>query len=102
MGSFRHSKIDRCRPQRGPSRNTIEKLFVYETKLLIGELAEDGGADELALERAKNITAMPPLPVRMIKQGASVAAGALNHAVSFMGIDQYTVTITSEDHAAGI
>ena len=69
---------------------------------LIEEVTEDGGAYELALEIAKKIAAMPPLPVRMIKQGASVAANALNHAVSFMDIDQYTVTITSEDHAEGI
>lgn len=69
---------------------------------LIEEVVEEGGAYDLALEFAKKIAAMPPLPVRMIKQGASVAANALNHAVSYMDMDQYTVAITSEDHAEGI
>jgi enoyl-CoA hydratase/carnithine racemase len=69
---------------------------------LIEEVAETGGAYELAREMAEKIAAMPPLPVRMIKQGASVAANALNHAVSYMDMDQYTVAITSEDHAEGI
>ncbi|MEX0582632.1 MAG: enoyl-CoA hydratase/isomerase family protein [Sneathiella sp.] len=69
---------------------------------LIEELAEDGGAYALALEFAQKIAARPPLPVRMIKQGASVAANALNHAVSYMDIDQYALTNASEDYAEGI
>tara|TARA_R110000787_G_scaffold1497_12_gene6420 strand:- start:50556 stop:51350 length:795 start_codon:yes stop_codon:yes gene_type:complete len=69
---------------------------------LVEELAEDGGAYALALEYAEKIAARPPLPVRMIKQGASVAAGALNHAVSFMDIDQYALTNASEDYVEGI
>lgn len=69
---------------------------------LIEEVAEEGGAYALALDFAEKIAARPPLPVRMIKQGASVAANALNHAVSYMDLDQYTVAITSEDYAEGI
>ncbi|TNE34913.1 MAG: enoyl-CoA hydratase/isomerase family protein [Alphaproteobacteria bacterium] len=69
---------------------------------LVEELAEEGKAYELAYEFAEKIAARPPLPVRMIKQGATVAANALNHAVSYMDIDQYTVAITSEDYAEGI
>lgn len=69
---------------------------------LVEEIAEPGGAYALALEYAQKIAARPPLPVRMIKQGASIAANALNHAVSYMDIDQYTVAITSEDYAEGI
>ncbi|MAL80074.1 MAG: enoyl-CoA hydratase [Sneathiella sp.] len=69
---------------------------------LIEELAEPGKAYDLALDYARKIAAQPPLPVRMIKQGASVAANALNHAVSYMDLDQYAVTLSSEDYAEGI
>lgn len=38
----------------------------------------------------------------MIKQGASVAANALNHATSYMDIDQYALATASEDYIEGI
>jgi len=69
---------------------------------LIEELTDDGGAYDLALEMAQKIAARPPLPVRMIKQGASVAANALNHATSYMDIDQYGLATLSEDYAEGV
>ncbi len=69
---------------------------------LVEELAEEGGAYELALEYAEKIATRPPLPVRMIKQGASVAANALNHATSYMDIDQYALATNSEDYAEGV
>lgn len=69
---------------------------------LVEELAEAGGAYDLALTFARKIAARPPLPVRMIKQGASVAANALNHATSYMDIDQYALATSSEDYAEGV
>ena len=93
----------------GPART--KQLCVIADKIsaeraerwgLIEELAEPGKAYDLALDYARKIAAMPPLPVRMIKQGASVAANALNHAVSYMDLDQYAVTLASEDYAEGI
>lgn len=70
---------------------------------LIEEMAEAGaGAFDLAFEYAQKIAARPPIPVRMIKRGASAAANALNQATSFMDIDQYTLTTLTEDYAEGI
>jgi enoyl-CoA hydratase/carnithine racemase len=69
---------------------------------LVEELSDDETAYVMALEFAEKIAARPPIPVRMIKQGASVAAGALNHAVSYMDLDQFTLTTLSGDYAEGI
>lgn len=69
---------------------------------LIEEVAEPGKAYDLALEFATKIAARPPLPVRMIKQGATVAANALNHATSYMDIDQYSLATLSEDYVEGV
>jgi len=70
---------------------------------LVEELADDGGgAFDLALSYAQKIAARPPIPVRMIKKGASMAAGALNQATSYMDIDQFTLATLSEDYAEGI
>ncbi len=69
---------------------------------LVEELSEEETAYGLALSYAKKIAERPPLPVRMIKQGANVAANALNHATSYMDIDQYALATLSEDYAEGI
>ncbi len=70
---------------------------------LIEELSAEGAnAFDLAMEYAQKIAARPPIPVRMIKKGASAAANALNQASSFMDIDQFTLTTLTEDHAEGI
>lgn len=69
---------------------------------LVEELTDDASAFNLAMSFAKKIAERPPLPVRMIKQGANVAANALNHATSYMDIDQYALATLSEDYAEGI
>ena len=38
----------------------------------------------------------------MVKQDVNVAATALNHAVSFMDIDQYALAQSSEDFREGV
>lgn len=69
---------------------------------LVEEVTEDGKALDVARDMAAKIAARPPLPVRMIKQGASVAANALNHATSYMDIDQYALATGSEDYLEGV
>ncbi|MFT6558826.1 enoyl-CoA hydratase/isomerase family protein [Sneathiella sp.] len=69
---------------------------------LIEEISQTESAFDLALEYARKIADRPPLPVRMIKQGANVAAKALNHATSYMDIDQYALATESDDYAEGI
>ncbi|MEH6474049.1 MAG: enoyl-CoA hydratase/isomerase family protein [Sneathiella sp.] len=69
---------------------------------LIEEISDTENALDLALEYAKKIAARPPLPVRMIKKGANAAATALNHATSYMDIDQYTLATLSDDYKEGV
>jgi len=69
---------------------------------LADEVTEAGGALSKALEMAERVAAMPPVQVRMCKQAISVTANALNHAVSFMDMDQFALTQGSEDCQEGI
>ena len=69
---------------------------------LVEELTEAENAYDLAFEYATKIAARPPIPVRMIKKGASAAANALNQTSSFMDVDQFTLTTLTEDYAEGI
>lgn len=69
---------------------------------LIEDMTEPGGALARAMAMAERIAAMPPVPVRMIKRGVTVAAGALNHAASFMDADQFALAQTGEDFAEGV
>lgn len=69
---------------------------------LVEELTDEGTSFDLAMSFAEKIAARPPIPVRMIKKGASAAANALNQATSYMDIDQFTLTTMSEDYAEGI
>jgi len=69
---------------------------------LVEELTEESHAFGMAHALAKQIAERPPLPVRMIKKGASKAANALNDATSYMDMDQFTLTTCSEDYAEGI
>jgi enoyl-CoA hydratase/carnithine racemase len=69
---------------------------------LCDEVAPPGQALARALELAERVAAMPPVQVRMCKQGIDVAAKALNHAASFMDADQYALAQSSEDFTEGI
>ena len=69
---------------------------------LVEELADGDSSFDLAMEYAKKIAERPPIPVRMIKKGASAAANALNNATSYMDVDQFTLTTFSEDYAEGV
>ena len=69
---------------------------------LCDEVAPPGQALARALELAERVAALPPVQVRMCKQGIDVAAKALNHAVSFMDADQLALAQSSEDCAEGV
>ncbi|MBL4741029.1 MAG: enoyl-CoA hydratase/isomerase family protein [Sneathiella sp.] len=92
-------------PARTKQLSIIADIIDAEKALnwrLIEEISDDGSAYDLALSFAEKIAKRPPLPVRMIKQGANVAANALNHSNSFMDGDQYALATLSEDYAEGI
>ncbi len=69
---------------------------------LADEVVPDGEALARARNWAERIAKLPPNAVRMSKQSANAAANALNHATTFMDLDQYALATTSEDYAEGI
>jgi enoyl-CoA hydratase len=90
----------------GPAR-TKRMAFLANDKIsaeqslnwgLVDEIAEDGDSLNCALILAEKICAMPPMPVKMTKQAVNVAASALDHATSYMDLDQFTLCQMSEDH----
>ena len=54
-----------------------------------------------ASELARQVAAMPPIPVRMAKQAINTSANALNHATSFMDADQFLLAQGSADAKEG-
>ena len=69
---------------------------------LADEVAEDGSAVKTALEWAERVAAMPPVQVRMVKQGINAFANALNHATTAMDADQFALAFSSKDREEGI
>ena len=69
---------------------------------LVDEVAPRGGALDRALEMAERVAALPPVQVRMCKQGINAAANALNNAVSVMDLDQFLLAQSSEDFDEGV
>jgi enoyl-CoA hydratase len=69
---------------------------------LIDRLAEPGEALACARDLARQVAAMPPVPVRMCKQAIHQAAASLNHATSYMDADQFLLANSSEDSREGI
>lgn len=93
----------------GPSRAkrfTIlgEKLSASEALKwgMIDEVSTSGGALEASRALAERYAAMPPIPLRMTKQAINAAAGALNHATSYMDRDQFLLTSMSADQKEGV
>jgi len=93
----------------GPSRTKQFVIFgenVSAEESLRWGLADEVVPDGEALSRARNwaerVAKLPPNAVRMSKQSANAAANALNHATTFMDLDQYALATTSEDYREGI
>lgn len=69
---------------------------------LVDKVTPDGGALDGALEFARRAADLPPVPLRMIKQGINGAANATSHAASFMDAEQNLLTRFSEDFEEGV
>jgi len=69
---------------------------------LIEEVVPEGAALERALAIAERVAAMPPVAVRMIKQGVNAYATALAKAASSMDLDQFALAQTGADFAEGL
>ena len=69
---------------------------------LADEVAEDWGAVKTAMEWATWIAAMPPVQVRMVKQGINAFANTLNYAKTPMNADQFALAFFSKDREEGI
>lgn len=93
----------------GPART--KRLTVMAEKIdaerardwgLVEEVAPAGKAFDAAMEMAERVAALPPVQVRMCKEGVNAASTALHHAVSFMDRDQYALAAQSEDYREGV
>lgn len=69
---------------------------------LIDEAVLDGEALAAASVLARKTAKLPPNAVRMSKQAVNAIAGALHHATTYMDLDQYALTTTSEDYREAI
>ncbi len=69
---------------------------------LVDEVAPAGRAFDAAMAMAERVAALPPVQVRMCKEGVNAASTALNHAVSFMDRDQFALAAQSEDYHEGV
>ncbi|MDH3236054.1 MAG: enoyl-CoA hydratase/isomerase family protein [Alphaproteobacteria bacterium] len=93
----------------GPAR--AKRLLILAEQLdaktaldwgLIDEVAADGGALDAARVMAARIAKLPPVPVRMIKQGIERAAHPLAEALSAMDRDQFALAQRSEDYSEAV
>jgi enoyl-CoA hydratase/carnithine racemase len=69
---------------------------------LVDEVAPTGGAFDAAMAMAERVASLPPVQVRMCKEGVNLASAALHHAVSAMDRDQYLLAAQSEDYREGV
>jgi len=69
---------------------------------LVDELVLKGGAFAAAMAMAERTASLPPVQVRMCKEGVNAASTALHHAVSVMDRDQYALAAQSEDYREGV
>jgi enoyl-CoA hydratase len=93
----------------GPAR--AKRLILLAEKLdamravnwgLADEIAEDGGVMDAAMDWAKRAAAMPPVALRMAKQGINAHSLALARAASHLDADQFGLAFSSEDAREGI
>jgi enoyl-CoA hydratase len=80
-------------------RIDAERAFAWG---LVDETAPAGAAFDAAMAMAERVAALPPVQVRMCKEGVNAASTALHHAVSFMDRDQYALAAQSEDYREGV
>ena len=93
----------------GPSRAKRFTIFGEPTAApqlhewgMVDEVVDDGMSADIALEWARKVAALPPVPVRMSKAAINAAANANHYTASFMDRDQYLLTFMSEDFREGV
>lgn len=69
---------------------------------LADEAAADGRTVANALEIARRAASLPPNSVRLCKTAINAYANALNQTASHADMDQFALTLTSEDCAEGV
>lgn len=69
---------------------------------LADEVADDGQAVAVATTFARRAASLPPVSVRMCKQGIDLYANALAQATSGLDRDQYLLAMTGQDYAEGV
>jgi enoyl-CoA hydratase len=69
---------------------------------LADHVSADGSATAAARRWARKIATLPPNAVRMTKHSVNAATDVLHPVSSFMDLDQYALTTTSEDFREGM
>ncbi len=69
---------------------------------LIDDVVAPGTARECGIRTARALLAIPAAPLRMTKHAIGVAANALNHAVSYMDLEQYALCQSTDSHRAAL
>lgn len=69
---------------------------------LADEVVANGAAEAEALDWARRVAELPPLPVRMTKEAINASVNANHAATSFMDRDQFLLTSRSADMAEGV
>lgn len=93
----------------GPSRAKRYVMFGEATSAetchswgMADELVPKGEAYAHALDWARRLAGLPPLPVRMTKEAVNAAVLANANATSFMDRDQYLLTFRTNDFREGV
>jgi len=93
----------------GPSR--AKRLLILAEQIdattarewgLVDEIVPDGETLAAARTMAARVAKLPPVPVRMIKQGIERAAHPLAEALSAMDRDQFALAQRSEDYGEAV
>lgn len=69
---------------------------------MVDEVVPAGGASAAAMNWARKVAALPPLPVRMTKEAINATVNANHHATAHMDRDQFLLTFGSEDLQEGL
>lgn len=69
---------------------------------LVDEVTPPGQAFDAAMKMAERVASLPPVQVRMCKEGINLASGALHQALSTMDRDQFVLAQASDDYQEGV
>ena len=69
---------------------------------LVDEVAPQGKAFDAAMIMAERIASLPPVQIRMCKEGINLASSAFHQALSTMDRDQFVLAQASDDYQEGV